>query len=394
MSSARKCITLFVAVAASAALAGTAWAETITVNSFDDRPDADPFDGVCDADLTIPGLQCSLRAAVQHANATPGADTIVLPAGTFRLKLKGGGEAVAATGDLDLTDDVTVAGAGAGMTIIDCAKLKDRAFDVGAGVSATISDLTIQKGKTPKGESGGAIRDFGSVVVRDCVLLKCKGDDDAGGFDIQQGTATLQRVWIDRCKSKDDGGGIDVDGGSLSMDSCAITKCKAKSEGGGLENSGFVVTLENCTVSGNAAKQDAGGISLEDGGTMTLSNCTVAFNKSKVGAGISVTDERFGANTCTVTNSIFALNKKANSDRALSSLGGNVDSGSTCGFETSSTNPRLAKLALNGGTTPSHAIAGTSAAAGAATVECPATDQRGIARGNPCDSGAYQIERQ
>src|SRR5438128_10946383 len=39
-----------------------------------------------------------LRAAVQEANATPGADTIVVPAGTYRLTLPGSGGGAGPTG--------------------------------------------------------------------------------------------------------------------------------------------------------------------------------------------------------------------------------------------------------------------------------------------------------
>lgn len=46
------------------------------VTSTGDEPDADPNDGVCDTDPLTPGDQCTLRAAIEQANATPGEDTI------------------------------------------------------------------------------------------------------------------------------------------------------------------------------------------------------------------------------------------------------------------------------------------------------------------------------
>ncbi|MEP1079566.1 Ig-like domain-containing protein [Leptolyngbya sp. PL-A3] len=51
-------------------------ATTIVVNSTADDPDADPTDGVPDADLGTPGLQTTLRAAIEFANSTPGVNTI------------------------------------------------------------------------------------------------------------------------------------------------------------------------------------------------------------------------------------------------------------------------------------------------------------------------------
>ena len=62
----------------------------------------------------------SLRAAIQTANTSAGvADTINLPAGTYVLNLTGAGEDAAATGDLDIWDDLKIRGAGAGATIVD-----------------------------------------------------------------------------------------------------------------------------------------------------------------------------------------------------------------------------------------------------------------------------------
>src|SRR5688572_22840954 len=98
--------TPWAAAAAALLLAASAQAEVITVNSVEDLPDADLLDGVCDADLVTAGQQCTLRAAVMHANATVGADAIVLPAGRYKLKIKGFLDSDGSTGDLDVTDDL------------------------------------------------------------------------------------------------------------------------------------------------------------------------------------------------------------------------------------------------------------------------------------------------
>src|SRR4030065_2429571 len=79
------------------ALAGTSRAATFTVNSTADAVDANPGDGVCE---TAPGNGvCTLRAAVQEANALPGADTINLPAGIYLLT-RPGNDSNALNGDL------------------------------------------------------------------------------------------------------------------------------------------------------------------------------------------------------------------------------------------------------------------------------------------------------
>src|ERR1041384_5219381 len=87
---------------------------TFTVDSTTDAVDANPGDGHC----ATAAAQCTLRAAVQEANATAGTNTIMLPAGTYRLKLAGAVEDAAATGDLDLHGNVSIIGAGPATTIV------------------------------------------------------------------------------------------------------------------------------------------------------------------------------------------------------------------------------------------------------------------------------------
>ncbi len=87
---------------------------------------ADTNDGAC-----TPG-DCSLREAVIAANASPDADTIHIPAGTYIILIPGYEDA-AATGDLDITGPVTLVGAGMKDTIITAAGelgIHDRVFHI------------------------------------------------------------------------------------------------------------------------------------------------------------------------------------------------------------------------------------------------------------------------
>jgi hypothetical protein len=68
----------------------------------------------------------SLRSAIEAANARPNADTITLPAGTFKLTIAGPNKNNAATGDLDINGKLTIKGKGAGATIVDANRI-DRA---------------------------------------------------------------------------------------------------------------------------------------------------------------------------------------------------------------------------------------------------------------------------
>lgn len=314
-------------LAVGAVLAPPLRAATFAVDATDDRGDASPGDGTCDA-----GGACTLRAAVQETNALAGPDEIVLPAGTYRLTLRGEDDSAAA-GDLDVTDALTVTGAGAATTIVDARKAKDRAFDVTGSGALVLGGVTVQKGKAPKGSTGGGgIRNQGTLAVTDSVVTRCKSSDDGGGIDHQAGTLELTNVTLTKNKAKDDGGAIDLDGGTAALVGVTLTRNRAKGEGGALENSGTFVTLTNVVATGNKAKKAGGAFTNEDGGTMLLEGCTITGNKAKVGAGIDASDVDFGPNTTTLTNTTLGSNKKQNCAGVVTDGGGNSDSDGSCGF--------------------------------------------------------------
>jgi CSLREA domain-containing protein len=136
-------------------------AATFTVNSTADLPDTDQGDGIC---LASNGA-CTLRAAIMQTNYTLGAETITLPAGTFQLT-RPGNDDVAVLGDLDITDSLTIQGAGSGLTIVDGngAVTGDRVFQILASAKQTsLSGLTIRNGKKVAtfDEGGGIYWDGG-----------------------------------------------------------------------------------------------------------------------------------------------------------------------------------------------------------------------------------------
>ena len=138
-----------VALALTSVLAGptrTVEAATLVVNSTADANDDSPGDGVC----ATSGGQCTLRAAIEEANALAGSDAITLPTGTYTLALAGLGEDSSVTGDLDITSDLTINGAGAATTIIDGGAI-DRVFHILSGATAAIDDVTITNGFTNPG---------------------------------------------------------------------------------------------------------------------------------------------------------------------------------------------------------------------------------------------------
>src|SRR5258707_843019 len=84
-----------------------------TVNSPADKPDTAPGDGNCHTKANT----CTLRAAVQEANALGTPVTIQLAATTYTLK-RTGTDDTALRGDLDLKGNMIIKGVGAAQTII------------------------------------------------------------------------------------------------------------------------------------------------------------------------------------------------------------------------------------------------------------------------------------
>lgn len=154
---------------ASLLIAAPVTAATFTVNRLNDAVDINPDDGICDTDLLDPGPQCTLRAAIMTANASPGPDSIELPAnGIFQLSLSGAGGAEA--GDLNISDALDIVGfvgvppvVAGDLPLIDAAAINDRIFSIAAGVPVTLRGLRLRGGDVIQG--GGAILSAGQLQI-------------------------------------------------------------------------------------------------------------------------------------------------------------------------------------------------------------------------------------
>ena len=384
-----------IAWAALSLVAMPGHAVTFVVNTTADTADAVPGDGIC-ADS---GGACSLRAAVQEANALAGPDTIQLGAATYVLS-GAAGDDLAVSGDLDITGDLTLTGAGTASTIIDGGGV-DRVLDIdpsGVGVSVTISNLTVRGGgsNNAPAQAGGGIRNRGTLSLSNVTLAANSAGINGGGL-LNFGTLTLTNTTVSGNTAGTDGGGIyNSGGGTLTITASTVSGNSANGigrNGGGIFNAS-AATLTNVTVSGNSANSGGGGV-FNSGGTAALANVTLADNAATLGGGISNP-----AGTVTLTNTLVANSTGGNCSGAISSGGNNLDSGSTCAFagtgDLSNQDPLLGALANNGGTTQTRALsAGSPAIDAGNNTTCPATDQRGVARpfpaGGNCDIGAFEF---
>lgn len=208
------------------ALSSSAVAQ-ITVDATGDGADSNPGDGVC----ATAGGDCTLRAALEEAEATAGATTIVLPEGTYDWTL----------GQLFLNQgDITLSGGGTRTTIIDAAGSSRWLELDGNATLMTIQDLEFRNGFDAN-DPGGAIETDADLLV-------------------------LERVVFRDCVTEDAFGGAIHNREDIEVRACSFIDCKAFGNdgangggggGGGLGAGGAISSwsqtetlLENCTFVG------------------------------------------------------------------------------------------------------------------------------------------------
>ena len=341
---------------------------TFTVNSTVDA--VDPVVGNGIAADTDGGT--TLRAAIQEANASADPDIILLPAGTYTLTRSGTGEDSAFLGDLDLTGNLTIIGAGAENTIIDGDDL-DRVFHVLGGANATIVGVTIQNGTAlnaagimnsgnlelidsvvqnnaaegaDNSVGGGIGNSGGNLVLTRVTVQSNSAEINGGGLYNSGGTITAEDTVFQNNSAEGDGGGLSIFGGSFSMTGGSIDSNSAEIDGGGLSTEDAQISLTDVTVSSNAAAEDAGGINLLGTAQVTLSGSTVTSNQSgaygggirNLGATLGITNTTISGNSATssgggldndtgvaeVVNSLFLGNVSSLYGGGINNFGGTL----------------------------------------------------------------------
>jgi len=345
--------------------------QSFVVNTSTDGVDFTPGDGIC-ATATN---KCTLRAAVQEANASPSADLITLSSGAqVNLTIGGSGEDAAATGDLDVTGDLTmtIQAGGAALATIDGEG--DRVLDVHPGVELTLFRVNVQGGTAPPAEGGGGVRAQAGAqlsITESRVRTSNAGGGPGGGLLVDGATVAVDRSLLD---ANDAGAGS---GGAI-----AVT-------GGGS------IQVTSSTISGNTGA-GGGGLHVAPGTAATVTDSTITSNFGTTAGGV------VNGGTLTVTNSIVAAQQAGpDCSGTITSGGNNLESATSCGLvgagDVQNANARLAPLANNGGPTPTH-LPGHGGDAVDTGTGCTTSDQRGSARpvdGNDdgtatCDIGAVE----
>jgi predicted outer membrane repeat protein len=408
-----------VAVTAAMVAAAPAQAATYTVmNTNDSGPD-------------------SLRQAILDANAAVGVpDTIVFAAGLS-------GTITLTSGQLSVTDDLTINGPGAAdLTISGSGYPPSRVMEVSAGVALDLSGVTIANGNANPGPGyeGGGILNAGTLTVTATAFSGNFAADRGGAIANSGGTLTVTDSTFSGNSVYDGGGAIlNSAGGSLTVTGSTFSGNSAPYRGGAIEaRPGTLAVVTDSSFSGNSSGVNGGGI-FNYASTLTVTNSTFSGNVTtgpyaaggggiyNFEAALTVTNSTFSGNsaasvgggvdnfasTLTVTNSTFSGNS-ATSGGGVSNAGwpsvpgsatlrntivANSPSGGNCSGAITDEGGNLswpdatcpginqdplldpAGLQDNGGPTKTIALQpGSPAIDTAVDANCPATDQRGVSR--------------
>ena len=266
----------------------------ITVNSSLDATDINPGDGICETGVGN-GI-CTLRAAVQETNSLPGADTINLPAMTLYLTVLGSyDDDVAAWGDFDITDDLTINGTDTLTSIIDGNNL-DRIFEIHNDSQVHFDQLTIQNGLatnlgTNVAEGAAIYNESGTLTVTNTIFrdnLAWRG----GAIANAGSTATLtvsNSYFISNTATQ--GGSIYLAFSYATLsDSVVQNNIASSGNGGGIGSWGGVMTVTDSLIENNQAEMGiGGGISNQSGtsmGELFIKNSIISGNVAYDGGGV------------------------------------------------------------------------------------------------------------
>lgn len=311
--------------------------------------------------------RCTLRAAIQEANALGGSRTVSMPDGLFRLD----------QGPVTITGDITLVGLGVGVSEV-LADGAQRLFDVAPGARLSLLGLTLS-GDEYVGDVGGLILNGGELIIEDALLQN--GDATNGGAIYNTGSLTVRRSTFTKNVASVGG----ASGGAISNTGSAL-----------IENS---LLIANDASTGGAISSNAGA-----GASLSLLHVTLTGNTAR-SIGAALFDEFSGQPMATLENTILAGNTAANPGgggclNQLVSAGGNLinDDLEGCPYtpgpgDLVGVDPRLEPaVVLDNGRIVVEPRAG-SPAVDALASPCIATDLRSLDRpqgGTACDIGAFE----
>lgn len=309
--------------------------------------------------------RCSLREAIYAANndaAAPasgceealGNDTINLPAGTYVLDEAPAGDDIAVSGDLDITEFVTIVHSGLKPAIVDGNGL-DRVFHNHSINQTRLIGLTVTGGLLTSVSGGGIFNASGASLLLDRVTFV--GNEGLfGGGAANSGVMVITNSTFFGNRARTSGGGLSLSAGV-----------------------GSTASVTSTTVAGNTADSDddtigdGGGVAVAGAGNSSIRSVLIAGNSDRGGQ----------APDCSQNAGIFqsagnVLVEDPTGCSGLTNGPGDIEGA----------NPRLGPLAFNAGPTRTMLLKRNSPAINKGGG-CPQFDQRSVRRIS-CDIGSYE----
>ncbi|MEZ4660463.1 MAG: choice-of-anchor Q domain-containing protein [Caldilineaceae bacterium] len=260
-----------------------------------------------------------------------------------------------------------------------------------AGAQATVTGATL-RGNSVHGGAVNTGAGLTRLTIADSLIVS--NTATAGGGLLNEGvgaSVSIYRTRISGNQATGSGGGL-FNNGIMTLHESTLDHNQARA-GGGLHHFGGNLSLLNDTLSQNDASDNGGG--LYNGGSAVIKSVTLVLNRANgEGGNIFIDESQLSIQNSLVTQALDGDNC-AQSGGFVTSLGHNLESANSCKFmaagDLPNSDPKLGPLQNNGGPTPTHALLPGSPAIDAA-ANCPATDQRGLARpqGAACDIGAFE----
>ena len=274
---------------------------TWTVNTLQDHDDS-----ACDSE------DCTLREAITES--APG-DVIRFAEGITGT--------MALNGVLTVSHDVTIQGTSqAGLTLSGIDSY--RHFDVDAGATLTISDMTLANGYDD-GTGGGSVRILDGNVNATRVTFRANYADNSGGaISDFGGYVTLTDSAFVGNYSDYNGGAIHLEGDGLTVTNTRFNGNYSNGNGGAIDQLTGTVTIlgAGSVFSNNTSNNYGGAIEQASGDALLIRDATfIANSGSEYGGAI---DDEWG--DFSVTNTAFIANNIRNGGHggAVSAGGANV----------------------------------------------------------------------
>jgi hypothetical protein len=227
----------------------------VAQTTFEVNAANDLGDGTCEVTTN----ECTLRDAIDDANATAGYDYVTFQSGiTGTINLT--------AGEIPITDSVFIFGPGANVLTVDAAP-NSRIFSINpatTGHEVGIYDLTLTGGDVA-GAGGAIYNSDAELSVVDSVLTG--NSASAGGAIFEAGGSNYGRNLVVAYSTLDHnssayGGAIAGEYSAGIVGGSTIASNTASVVGGGVFNysGGYGLTLFDSTISGNSSAEAGGGI--------------------------------------------------------------------------------------------------------------------------------------